>query len=39
LEEGNLRVSGQVKILRTVCDELHKTTGHCESCLYYTLRK
>jgi len=39
LEEGNLRVRSQVNVLRTVRDELHETTGHCESCLYYTLRK
>jgi hypothetical protein len=39
LEEGNLRVSSQVNILRSISDQLHKTTGHSESCLYYTPRK
>jgi len=39
LEEGDLRVRSQVNILAAVRDELHETTGHCESCLYYTLRK
>ena len=32
LEESNLRVASQVDILGTVSDELHKTTGHFESC-------
>jgi len=32
LEEGYLRVTGKVDILGTVSDELHKTTGHFESC-------
>jgi len=31
LEESNLGVAGQVDILGTVSDELHKTTGHFES--------
>jgi hypothetical protein len=31
LEEGHFRISGQVDILGTVSDELHKTTGHFES--------
>jgi hypothetical protein len=31
LEESNLRVTSEVHILGTVSDELHKTTGHCES--------
>ena len=32
LEEGYLRVTGKVNILGTVSYELHKTTGHFESC-------
>ena len=32
LEESYLRVTGKVDILGTVSDELHKTTGHFESC-------
>ena len=32
LEEGNLRVTGKVDILGAVSYELHKTTGHFESC-------
>jgi len=32
LEESNLGVASQVDILGTVSDELHKTTGHFESC-------
>jgi hypothetical protein len=36
LEEGNLRVSSQVDVLSTVSDELHETTGHCESFVLYT---
>jgi len=32
LEEGHLRVTGKVDILGAVSDELHKTTGHFESC-------
>jgi hypothetical protein len=39
LEESNLRVRREVNILRAISHELHETTGHCESCLYYTLRK
>jgi len=39
LEEGNLRVSSQVDILRSVRHELHKTASHFESCLYYIQRK
>jgi len=31
LEEGNLWVTGQVDVLGAVGDELHETTGHCES--------
>jgi len=31
LEEGNLGVTGQVDVLGAVSDELHETTGHCES--------
>ena len=31
LEESNLWVTSQVDVLGTVSDELHKTTGHCES--------
>jgi len=31
LEEGNLRVTSQVDVLGAVSDELHETTGHCES--------
>ena len=32
LEEGHLRVTGKVDILGAVSYELHKTTGHFESC-------
>ena len=32
LEEGHLRVTSQVDILGAVSYELHKTTGHFESC-------
>jgi hypothetical protein len=32
LEEGHLRVTGEVNVLGAVRDELHKTTGHFESC-------
>ena len=32
LEEGHLRVTGKVNILGAVSYELHKTTGHFESC-------
>ena len=32
LEEGHLRVTSQVNILGAVSYELHKTTGHFESC-------
>jgi len=32
LEEGHFWVSGQVDVLGAVGDELHKTTGHFESC-------
>ena len=32
LEESHLRVTGKVNILGTVSYELHKTTGHFESC-------
>jgi hypothetical protein len=39
LEERDLRVRRQVNILRTVRDELHETTSHFESCLYYRQRK
>ena len=31
LEEGDLWVTGQVDVLGAVGDELHETTGHCES--------
>ena len=32
LEEGHLRVTGKVNVLGAVRYELHKTTGHFESC-------
>ena len=36
LEESNLWVTSQVDVLSTVSDELHETTGHCESfCTIY----
>jgi hypothetical protein len=36
LEEGNLWVASQVDVLGAVGDELHETTGHCESfCTIY----
>ena len=36
LEEGDLWVTGQVDVLGAVGDELHETTGHCESfCTIY----
>jgi hypothetical protein len=39
LEEGHLRVTSKVDILGTVRYELHETTGHFESLLYYIQRK
>jgi len=39
LEEGHLRVTSKVDILGTVRYELHETTGHFESLLYYRQRK
>jgi hypothetical protein len=38
LEEGNLRVTGQVDVLSAVGYELHKSSSHF-SILYYMLRK
>jgi hypothetical protein len=29
LPEGDVRVSGDVGILSTICDELKKTAAHC----------
>ena len=39
LEEGHLRVTGEVNILGTVSYELHETTGHFESIVLYTEKK
>jgi hypothetical protein len=32
LPEGNLGVAGDVDVLRTIRDELHKSASHCLLC-------
>ena len=36
-EEGNLGLSGEIYVLRSISDELHKTTSHFACCWFSTL--